>query len=334
MLNKYTTFRCFLMTSCVAVALASTGCRSMPGRNLFAFRNQPSAETLAGSGPTTTYPAPPSASATPEAIASVAGGTAPSKSVASKANPLTKSTTNVQVAGIDVSPGYATPASSTGPANLAAAQANGIYSGSAPSGSNPAVAAGSGYTFGTKALTPKTETNDLSPSANPTAGPSAYAKNASYGLPMGELKTPSTSYTPPPMPDYSMPAVASTPAVSTTDSVVTKAASKAPTPSVPSGGYTLPTDSPAIAAVTSATLGSTKSDAEEKPNAFAPPAAESPDFSTASLSGAVTAPGTTFKSPTAKVSSGSSGYTPGSTSTDHGYPTGDFEPSSGGSFFR
>ena len=66
-----------LLSASAALVLLSTGCRSsMPRMNLFSFGSRPSAEDLAGSGPTTTYPAPPSASATPNAIASVAGGTA------------------------------------------------------------------------------------------------------------------------------------------------------------------------------------------------------------------------------------------------------------------
>ena len=327
MLNKNTTFRCLLLFSCVAVAIASTGCRSMPGRNLFGFRSQPSPETLAGSGPSSTYPIPPSATATPEAIASVAGGTAPTKTVATQSSPPTQPTTE-QVAGFDVSSGFASPASNTGPTNMAAAQANGIFSGSPTNGSDPAVASASGYTFGTKALTPKTATNPSAPSTGLVAGQSAYNKNSSFGPPISDLKTPSTSYSLPPS-----ATAASIPAGARSDAVVTKPAASSPTDLTPAGGYTLPTDSPAIASISPPTSDNRQSTAEEPANAFAPPAAISPDFSTASTDGSITAPNAVGNS-TPKGPSASSGYMPGSTSADHGYPTGDFEPSNGGSFFR
>lgn len=63
------------LAACVIATLPATGCRSgRPSWNLFS-RGEPSAEVLAGSGPTTTYPSPPSSRAAPEAIASIAGGT-------------------------------------------------------------------------------------------------------------------------------------------------------------------------------------------------------------------------------------------------------------------
>ena len=133
MLNKTTMNNSLLMLTCLAASFALTGCRSMSGRNMFGFRTQPSAAALAGSGPTTTYPAPPSDSATPEAIASIAGGTG-----APNTGPVTKPTTTAQVAGIDVSPSYATPASNSQPTNMAAAQANGIYNGANPAATDKA----------------------------------------------------------------------------------------------------------------------------------------------------------------------------------------------------
>ncbi len=64
-----------VLTTCMSLVVMSTGCRSGKSMNMFSLRGEPSPEALAGSGPTTTYPVPPSESATPEAIASVAGGT-------------------------------------------------------------------------------------------------------------------------------------------------------------------------------------------------------------------------------------------------------------------
>lgn len=74
-LNRYA--RRAVLAACLVTTLPALGCRSgRPSWNMFS-RSEPSASTLAGSGPTTTYPTPPSSRATPEAIASIAGGTAP-----------------------------------------------------------------------------------------------------------------------------------------------------------------------------------------------------------------------------------------------------------------
>src|SRR6056297_2489037 len=79
-----------LIATCAAAIGTTAGCRSaMPKWNLFGSRSTPSAETLAGQGPTNTYPAPPSKNASPMAIASIAGGTAessPETSIASAGN--------------------------------------------------------------------------------------------------------------------------------------------------------------------------------------------------------------------------------------------------------
>jgi hypothetical protein len=131
------------------------GCRAgkSSGSNLFGFNSEPSPEALAGSGPSTTYPAPPSDSATPEAIASIAGGTiAPSTSPAKSpgVNPTTSPTSaGTRVANAAGVPSYVTPGASTSSANsqtanvpsgsvrgpnMAAAQSNGFYSKTKPAG--------------------------------------------------------------------------------------------------------------------------------------------------------------------------------------------------------
>jgi len=222
-------FSICLVFLCAATVTISTGCRSMPGRNLFGFRKGPSAEMLAGSGPTATYPAPPSTTATPEAIASVAGGTAPAatKAAAAKSN-------TAQVAGVDISPGYATPAAGAPTkTNMAAAQANGFLGQQSASSSRAATPKPSGYTFGSKALTPKSTADSVDPTPSPA---SSYATKPGTSPAVGELKTPSTSFTPPPASSYTAPEFpVGTPK--------TAAATK------PSGGYTLPTDAAAMAAL-------------------------------------------------------------------------------------
>jgi hypothetical protein len=310
MLNNNTKRGYVLLVTC-SIALLSTGCRSMPGRNLFSFRNGPSPEALAGEGPTVTYPSPPSESATPEAIASIAGGTAV---------PTTSPTTSppsatAQVSGVDVLPGYATPASTafadgTSQVNMAAAQANGIYGGSSlsnyqpPKPNSPATSGASGYTFGSKALTPKTE---IAPVADTTPAMPSWTKTAP---PSNSNPTPG-GFAPPPASNLAVPAAG------------------------PKSGFTMPTDSPAVAAITLPSQPTVESSPEPSETAtpFAPPPASSPDFSTAST-GAITAPSTTTPG-LPSVTNGASSYTPGSTGAASGYPVGDSAaPNTKGSFFR
>ncbi|MGI9471827.1 MAG: hypothetical protein ACR2NZ_09865 [Rubripirellula sp.] len=318
------------MTTCALAAMLSTGCRSMSGKSMFSMRGEPSAEVLAGSGPTTTYPVPPSESATPEAIASIAGGTsspvtAPQTATASMTSPLSGKT--AQVAGVDISPGYATPANNVAQApNMAAAQANGIYGGSATQSagftapSSPA-AKPAGYTFGSKALTPK---------AAPTAPGTEFAMSDAVSA--GSTSATQASGFTPPKPSFAPPA--------TTDAYTSPPV--AATSSSPSGGqgFTFPTDSPAMAAIVppKSDINGFESPAVDEPAAteILPPAAVSPEFSTASAAPSVTAPSTSSidVSPPASGSTSYEGYTPGSTGAATGYPSGGETPNTSGSFYR
>lgn len=306
MLKKNTT-RGLLLTTCAAATLVSTGCRSMPGMGIFARHREPSAEVIAGNGPTTTYPAPPSASATPEAIASVAGGTAPSKAAA--ALPGSRPDT-AQVAGVGVTPGYATPAT-----NMGAAQANGVYAKSASFNSQTASnTKSSGYTFGSKSLPPIASTTSASAKPStyplPTAGAAtnSYAAagtaGSGYSLGGGKLAAAETSAS----------ATVATPKSSSTTS---------------SGGYTLPASiSPATAAITPPSPTTSPSPEE---GSYSLPESTSPAFSTASTADSVTAASGTNYQPS---STNGSGYTPGSTGVARGYPTGNDAPTTSGSFYR
>lgn len=150
---------------CAVAAASVMGCRGgSPRLNLFSWNSEPSADVIAGTGPTTTYPPPPSATATPNAIESIAAGVEPPKTAlaagpgaaaaAAKANPAdvaagptgnpgpTGPTTSPRtpglepgIPGLDIDAGRAElpPA-----ANLAAAEANGFY-GDAPQ--NPSATA-------------------------------------------------------------------------------------------------------------------------------------------------------------------------------------------------
>jgi hypothetical protein len=343
MLNKTTTLPILLTSALVSFVLASTGCRSTPYRNPFAFRTQPSAETLAGNGPTATYPAPPSASATPEAIASVAGGTA-----APTQRPVTPSQPKDELAGIDISPGYATPASSpaANPTNLAAAQANGIFHDKANATTENPVTPASGYAFGSKALTPKSTAPATAYSASPAApaasasviGGIAPAASSAYPTPNGDLQIPSTSLASNPALGYPAPAIpsATTPAASATTRATTGTPPAASSPAASSpaaSGFTMPIDATAIAAIAAANPNgggkTTQRPTTDAASAFAPPAAVAPDFSTASADQSSSA-----TSITPQPGNSSGGYMPGSTSAGHGYPSGSVAPTTSGSFYR
>ena len=115
-----------VVTTCTLAGMVSSGC-SMSGRNLLTLQKKdPPAEVLAESGPTSSFPVPPSSQVTPNAIASVAGGTA----APAASTPLPSSQPG-QFAGLSASPGYSASPSPTAP-NLAAAQANGLYGNAAP----------------------------------------------------------------------------------------------------------------------------------------------------------------------------------------------------------
>jgi hypothetical protein len=323
MLKQHAVRTYVVIAACTATSIVSTGCRAMPGMGMFA-RGGPSAEALAGNGPSATYPVPPSHLATPEAIASIAGGTGRAQT------PSSADSETAQVAGIEISPGYALSAGAD-PAkamNASAAQANGFLgSPGAPMTSPPTFASApnadlsptgnaspnappSGYAFGSKALTPK-------------SGP-AYASNLStnapaesttaFAPPAGPLMPPSTDVAELPAADYTAPPGG--------------------------GGFTLPSDGPAMASITPPQT------AQPKRSAWTPTpdqpddSASAPSFSTArasSDSSPTSFPGT-FGNPA--PSSGysttgtSGGYMPGSTGSAAAYPTGDTTPTTNGSFYR
>ena len=68
------------------------------------------------------------------------------------------------------------------------------------------------------------------------------------------------------------------------------------------------------------------------PTEITPGAAASPDFSTASTAGTLSAPSESATDAIAPSTGGT--YMPGSTGTATGYPTGDTPPTTSGSYFR
>lgn len=116
--------------ACLGLILSSgVGCKTswqMPGKDLFSFGKKPSEETLAGKGPTTTYPASPASKYSPQQVASApnganqqamynatapAGSTAPAGYNAASANPVgSAAAANGYAAGYPTGP-YGTQAS-------------------------------------------------------------------------------------------------------------------------------------------------------------------------------------------------------------------------------
>lgn len=144
-----------LVVACLVTPMLSVGCRSgKPGWNLFGSRGEPSAEMLAGSGPTLTYPTPPSSNATPQAIASIAGGTS---------SPTPNAPTTPSMGGPGMGPGSM-------PSNMAAPGGSSPYAlasnqtappayampGSPPPAKTPshAAAAANGYAAGGTPIAP------------------------------------------------------------------------------------------------------------------------------------------------------------------------------------
>ena len=103
---KRTTLQRLVISGCALAVLSSVGCKtgmSVPGASMLGFKKQPSAETLAGQGPTTTFPVSPSNTFTPNAIASKTAGTG---------------TTNSTVPqGAAAANGFATTTNTTAPSN-------------------------------------------------------------------------------------------------------------------------------------------------------------------------------------------------------------------------
>ncbi|KAA5545344.1 hypothetical protein FYK55_06725 [Roseiconus nitratireducens] len=344
-----------LLAGCATAMFASTGCRSgMPSWNMFGSRNQPSAEMLAGNGPSTTYPAPPSESATPHAIASVAGGTqgdSPTTSIASADTPISKGAPDDPVTGFDV----AASNSSAAGANLAAARANGFDVASTSGASNyasqasasstsnasvPAIPAG--YKYGTRAESPVastaggSDTNDsyVMPSSYPGATPPGGSASppSAYGLPTGgpaseSVATGSTS-------GFAMPGSGnespSSPPAGATGGGFTLPDSMADVGgAVNSKPFTPKSSSSATSELATAVSNASSTAGTESAESTVPaPGASSPSFSTASAD--LTA------EPDASLPSSGGGYAPGSTSGSSAYPTTSGYPSTGtgGSYYR
>lgn len=321
---------------CTLAAVTAGGCRSsMPGLNMFGSNREPSAETLAGTGPTTTYPVPPSANAKPQAIDSIAADVSGPK--ASESGPTTgtkaASPSAAQVAGMNFGGGdvdmgatadiaasagigasaAAATSQKSSAANLAAAQANGFNPGGV---ATPASATGSGggSATGFTGASPATKPAGIAPSYDMPSMASMTSKPAS---------APSTTSSIAPPPGTSMPT------------------SK---PSDGSIGYTLPPGLDPGSSERGSANGSEPNDApmstpemETKVAGSEPKAAAEPEAKVATRpdrdggSGG-SSDGTVSGGTSSGFASPAGTYAPGSTSGESAYPS---SPSpSGGSIYR
>jgi hypothetical protein len=293
-----------VVTTCTLAGMVSSGC-TLSGRNLLTLKKkEPAAEVLAESGPTSTFPVPPSSQATPAAIASVAGGTG-APSTGSALPPSQPS----RIAGLSASPGYSRSPSPAAP-NLAAAQANGIYGNSATKSvgfQTPAAHAKtpSGYTFGNKALTPKDGGSGTAFTMSDMTEETPATASSGFQVPDTNFARPASTGSPSP-------------------------------PAIPQGGFTFPTDETAAAAITPPKTndGGFVPPAAAAAGDILPPAATSPAFSTASTALEAAVPTAVLPPATTGGSTGFGGYTPGSTGSATGYPSGTEAPATRGSIYR
>ncbi|MEM9368131.1 MAG: hypothetical protein AAGD07_19220 [Planctomycetota bacterium] len=328
------------------MSLVSVGCQSaMPRWNLFSKRGEPSAETLAGSGPTVTYPTPPSNAASPQAIASVAGGTQPAAANVPGASPAARVATANTGASFQSTPmaepspyslsgiSKTTPTTSGVPSSQTLPQTFGALPGAASNGTptagatasigtpqTPSVANGfagaatpSGNPYGNVGMPVGYTTNGSAPgtTAPTTSGytfggvPSPETQPAS--LTQGALKADSGT------PSFTLPG--GVPAMPGFDPPNGSSNSGQPAASAPApskGGFALPPMASTSAAASPAT----------SQIGLANPATSSPSSSKpASSKPASSKPASEAPSAGTEVAGGSPGsYTPGSTSGASAYP--------------
>ena len=271
----------------------------MPGFSFLGWGRPPAPEAVANSGPAVTYPAPPNANSTPQSIASIAGGTTiPDLEIDDgeittqhfAANPLSSSSQ-------DASSSQAASGATSSVTNLAAARANGFESMAASAaGATPTTES---YTFGDRALTPKSNTA------------AAFATQVAPQTPTGDQASSTTrghGFAPP------------------SSNVAGETAST----TVPASGFMLPTDSPSFANLTPSS--EQVSEQTSQPSVTDPAAA---DFSTANrVSGFSTSISDRVLPAAEMNTTDDAGYSPGSTASGLSYPSDRSKPTTSGSFFR
>ena len=331
--------RTFALLLVTASAIGFTGCKSsMPSMKWMSWNKPPEPETLAGKGPSSTYPTPGSTQ-TPSAIASNAAGNKPKNPGAPKTvDPAMGYTAPANYAGVapktGAMPGSVTPAGSTSGASFAAAQANGFVNNTpyVPGGASAIPGAISPVTgsatadpnhLGSNGLAlggaPSSALPQMPPSASssPSIGAPAGYANASTPLPP-IMKAPVPAISPSAPTPYSLPSRYAPPS---------GIASTAPNTN---GGFALPTAIPPTAGTAPAMTPGTDSGyrtATANGPAFGygtPPSGAGQTDSSGTMTNPYARP-----QPTPNTSSGS-GYRPGSTNRSTGYSI----DNPGGSVYR
>lgn len=296
---------------------------------MFGFgKSEPSAEMLAGSGPSMTYPSPPSASASPEAIASIAGGTAvPDSTSPNPTAPSGFGTPSTQVASLNKNV--------TGAINSAAAKANGF--GTAPtyaSSTTPSATPSAPSSYSA----PSYATSSSGSSTTPSMASANLASSGSAvpsGYRFGQTATPSMAATTTPAPptqtgisSYALSSGSPPSAILPSNAVPGASVASTQTPSAPA-------TPPSASAFTLPDAGSTSSIdvAVATPSPSATSTSTTPAYNTAA-----SVPATSSPAAAAPSNSGVapvSGYMPGSTSGATGYPSSGYpESNAGGSYYR
>jgi hypothetical protein len=312
---KHALLRKVLVSSCAMAMMGSSGCKSGPSFPSFGWTRQPSPETLAGNGPTTTYPVPPSAGNTPTAIASKAAGTG-----------TTANSTPTTVA-----------APQTGGAPPYAAVANG-YTGFGASGTTPqpnslmnrqtvpGFAANAAPGTPQPASTPNTPSPTYSnpPSFNTSPNLAGTANN--YATPPGYAAPPNyttpSAYAAPQNTPVNVASAAGTPGYGAPAAYSIPGGTPAPSASPAVGGFALP--STAAPPDASGSTAATQSGFTLPGMAAQPPTTLS--TTTSALPPSVTpSPGST--APSSGTAPG--GYRPGSTAGAVSYPTTPYTTPSG-----
>jgi hypothetical protein len=188
-----------VMGGLAIAVVGSVGCKTgvkMPSVPMLGFNKSPSAETIAGQGPSTTFPVTPGTSATPNAIASKTAGTGinTQSGVPQGAAAANGYASLAQTKPTSAAPSYATggwggtPSATGAPNTAVAANATGAtpsYAGTAPGYANPSNT-NAGYSMPSTASVPSYG-GTPSGYAAPSYAPSAYTPSnlASYGATPG-----------------------------------------------------------------------------------------------------------------------------------------------------
>lgn len=343
----------FVLTTCIALTVCSMGCRGsrLGSSGLLGFGGQPSAEALAGNGPTTTYPAPPSEAATPQAIASLAGGTVAPSTLNQNAIAKTSVTPDTPAyAGLDISPGKVAPVTATIP-NTAASQANGFYGNTkpanfsvpettAPQATTPA--APSGYQYGSTSRSGSTSrTPPLGNVNNAIRNAGNAISNA--GNAISNTVNSAINKTASAAPAYALPQAIPSPAKTSgprSNSFAVPDLPAVKTRLTDNPGMSMPGDlaENIVGSVPAAkSVFTPKAPAENASiNVSLPNVQVGGNTAQVNIAAAPTAP-TVVPQPTANSvwpGSSSGGYSPGSTSNNSGYPAGGYASPSQGSTYR